>query len=72
MNLLPVSHELAIGDIYFSPLLAAALFGLLLAVATSRVFDHYRISRYLFFPPLVLIAMSIIYTVLIGTLVTGI
>ena len=72
MSFLPIPHELAVGDVFLPPLLIAAMAGLILATLTSRVFDHYRLSQYLFFPPLVLLSLSVIYTVLIGTLITGI
>ena len=67
MNLYP--HEIAIGGIYMPPLLLAALLGALAAVFTARQLNRYRLSRYFFYPPLVFVAMTVIYTVLIGTFV---
>ena len=52
-----------------SPLLVASLLGLLAAVVTARLLNRYRLSRYFFYPPLVFVALAIIYTVLIGTLI---
>jgi len=31
--------------------------------------DRFRLSRYFFYPPLVFVALAVIYTVLIGTFV---
>ena len=62
-------HEFAIGGIYIPPLLIAAILGTIAAVATGRLLNRYRLSRYFFYPPLVLIALAIIYTVLIGTFI---
>jgi hypothetical protein len=50
-------------------MLIAALLGLVLAVLTARVLNRYRISRFLFYPPLVFVALAIIYTVGIGTFI---
>ncbi len=62
-------HEFVIGDVYIPPLLIAAILGTIAAVATARLLNHYRLSRYFFYPPLVFVALAIIYTVLIGTLI---
>jgi hypothetical protein len=51
------------------PLLIAALLGTIAAVITARLLNRYRFSRYLFYPPLVFVAITVIYTVLIGTFV---
>jgi hypothetical protein len=62
-------HEFAIGGVYMPPLLVAAILGTIAAVATARLLNRYRLSRYFFYPPLVFVALAIIYTVLIGTLI---
>ena len=62
-------HEFAIGEVFMPPLLVAGFLGLLAAIATARLLNRYRLSRYFFYPPLVFIALTIIYTVLIGTLI---
>ncbi|MGD8253050.1 MAG: DUF1656 domain-containing protein [Syntrophobacterales bacterium] len=62
-------HEFAIGGVYMPPLLIAAIFGTIAAVVTARLLNRYRLSRYFFYPPLVFVALAIIYTVLIGTLI---
>ena len=62
-------HEFAIGGVYMPPLLIAAILGTIAAVATARLLNRYRLSKYFFYPPLVFLALMIIYTVLIGTLI---
>jgi len=67
MNLIP--SEFAIGDVYLPPLLIATLLGLVLAWLTAHLLNRFRLSRFFFYPPLVLLAFAVIYTVLIGTFV---
>ena len=62
-------HEFAIGGVYMSPLLIAAILGTIAAVATARLLNRYRLSGYFFYPPLVFVALAIIYTVFIGTFI---
>jgi hypothetical protein len=62
-------HEFAIGGVYMPPLLIAAILGTIAAVVTARLLNRYRLSKYFFYPPLVFVALAIIYTVLIGTLI---
>jgi hypothetical protein len=69
--LTPVPHEFAIGGVYFPPLLIAAFVGILAALVTTRLLNRYRLTKYFFYPPLVSLALMIIYTVLIGTFIVG-
>ncbi len=62
-----VPREFAIGGTYMPPLLIAALCGVVAGWLTGSLLNHYRLSRYFFYPPLVFVALTIIYTVLIGT-----
>lgn len=66
-----IPHEFIVSDLYMPPLLVAACLGALAAWLTSKLFYHYRLSRFFFYPPLVSISMTVIYTVLIGTFVIG-
>ncbi|SDK28949.1 DUF1656 domain-containing protein [Microbulbifer yueqingensis] len=70
--MLPIPHEISLGGIYLPPLLLAAVLGFGAATMTARAFDHYRLSRYFASPPLVLIGMVIIYTLLFGLFFIGI
>jgi hypothetical protein len=67
MNFIP--SEFAIAEVYFPPLLIAAVLGVILAWLTAKQLNRYRLSRFFFYPPLVLLALSVIYTVIIGTFV---
>ena len=69
---MPIPHEFAIAEVYMPPFLVAAILGITAAVVTSRLLNRYRLARYFFYPPLVFIAFTIIYTVLIGTFVIGV
>lgn len=64
-----VPHEFAIGGVYMPPMLVAATLAVLATVVTTRLLNKYRLSRYFFYPPAVLLSMVVIYTVLIGTFV---
>jgi hypothetical protein len=64
-----VPSEFAIGGVYVPPMLIAAIVGLAGAVLTARLLNRFRLSRFLFYPPLVFVALMVIYTVLVGTLV---
>jgi hypothetical protein len=70
--MMPIPHEFAIGEVYMPPLLVAAFLGLIAAMVTARLLNRYRLSRYFFYPPLVFLALIIIYTVLIGTFIIGV
>ena len=69
--MLPIPHEFAIGGVYLPPLLIAAILGVLGAIVSARLLNRYRLSRYFFYPPLVMLAMMAVYTVLIGTFIIG-
>ena len=69
--MLPIPHEFAIGGIYLPPLLIAAILGVLGAIVSARLLNRYRLSRHFFYPPLVMLAMMTVYTVLIGTFIIG-
>jgi len=65
MQLIP--SEFVIGGVYFPPLLIAAAFGIVAAWLTAQLLNRYRLSRFFAYPPVVLLAMVVIYTVVIGT-----
>lgn len=64
-----IPHEFAIGGVFMPPLLIASLLGTIAAVVTARLLNRYRLSRYFFYPPLVFLALMVIYTILIGTFI---
>jgi hypothetical protein len=67
----PIPHEFAIGEVYMPPLLVAAFLGLIAAMVTARLLNRYRLTRQFYYPPLVFVALTIIYTVLIGAFIIG-
>ena len=68
----PNPSEFAIGGVYLPPMLIAAVFGIIAALLTARLLNRYRLSRYFFYPPLVFLALMVIYTLLIGEFIIGI
>jgi Protein of unknown function (DUF1656) len=60
MHLFP--HELYIGEVFLPPMLLDAVLGLAAAWLTARLLNRFRLSRYFYHPPLVLIALAVIYT----------
>ena len=70
--LTPVPHEFAIGGVYLPPMLIAAIIGIVAALLTTRVFNKLRLPRFFFYPPLVSLALMVIYTIAIGTFVIGV
>ena len=70
--MLPIPHEFAIGGVFMPPLLIASFLGMMTAVGTALALNRYRLSRYFFYPPLVLLSLTIIYTIVIGTFIIGI
>jgi len=65
MQLIP--SEFVIGGVYFPPLLIAGLLGALAAWLTAQLLNRYRLSRFFAYPPLVFLALAVIYTVVFGT-----
>jgi len=47
-------------------MLVAAMLGAFLAYLTAHLLNRYRLSRYLFYPPLVFVALTVLYTVAVG------
>ena len=60
-------HEFTIGGVYFPPFLIAAFLGVLAAALTAIALNRYRLSRFFFYPPLVFVALAVIYTGIIGS-----
>ncbi len=60
-------HDLFFGDVYIPPLLAAAILSLIAASLTTRFMTSRGIMVHFANPPLVFMALSIIFTVLFGS-----
>jgi len=61
--------EFSLGGIYMPPMFVSLILGVVLAAVTAKWLNRKRFSRYLFYPPLAFVAITAIYTVLIGTLI---
>ena len=61
--------EFSIGGVYMPPILIAAILGTITAGVVAHILNRLRLSRYFFYPPLVFVAMVVIFTVLFGTIV---
>ena len=67
MQLIP--SEFSIAGVYFPPLLIAGLLGAVAAWLTAQLLNRYRLSRFFAYPPLVFLALTVIYTVAFGTFI---
>ena len=67
-----IPSEFGIGGVYMPPLLAAATIAAAASVFTSGLLNRFRLWRFFFYPPLVFLALTVIYTVFIGVYVIGI
>jgi hypothetical protein len=64
-----IPSEFAIGDVCLPPLLVAAALGIFAATLTAQQLNRRRLSDRFFYPPLVFVAMAVIYTVVIATFI---
>mgnify|MGYP001827869650 FL=1 len=67
MQLIP--SEFVLGGVYFPPMLIAGLLGTAAAWLTAQLLNRFRLSRFFAYPPLVLLSLSVIYTVALATFV---
>jgi hypothetical protein len=65
MTLIP--SELTIGEDYLPPFLVVTLLAMAAATLTAHLLTRFRVSRFFFYPPLVLLALTALYIVGIGT-----
>jgi len=64
----PYPHELSIGDVYFSPMIAVLFLAFIAALLTVILLNKLKISRFLAAPPYVFMAILTLYVLLIDTL----
>ncbi len=62
-----VPHELALGDVYLSPLLPVFTLALLGAWISTLVLNKLRLSRYVMFPSATFLALMVLYLLLMNT-----
>lgn len=63
-----VPHEMAMGDVYFSPLLPVIALSLIGAWMTITVLNKLRLSRYIVFPSSTFLAIMLGYMLLMDAL----
>jgi hypothetical protein len=61
-----IPSEVDLTGVYFPPLLVNGVLGVILTLLTAYLLNRYRLSRYFFFPHLVMGAMAAIYTVILS------
>jgi hypothetical protein len=64
-----IPHEFSIGGVYMPPILIAAFLGVIATSITTKLLNKYNLSKYFFYPPLVSIALLVIFTILFGVFV---
>lgn len=67
MHMIP--SEFAMGGVFMPPLLIAGILGTVASVLTARLLNRFRLSTYFFYPPLVFVALVVIFTVFFGAVV---
>ena len=65
MELIP--KEFSLGGVYLPPWLVASLLGMLAAWISAALLNRLRLSRWFAYPPLVYLAMAVLYSVGFGT-----
>ena len=65
MDLIP--KEFSLGGVYLSPWLIASFLGLIAAWLSAALLNRLRLSRWFAYPPLVYLAMAVLYTIGFGT-----
>jgi len=61
----PYPHEIAISDVYISPIIIVLFVGFFLAVFTIFVLNKLKISKYFYAPSYVFLAIYTLYILLI-------
>ncbi|MCK5795165.1 MAG: DUF1656 domain-containing protein [Anaerolineales bacterium] len=61
-----IPREFFIGEVYLPPLLVASILSVILTIVLFRLVRSYRLSRFIFYPPLAFVGVTVINTVLIG------
>ena len=65
---LPNPAEVEIAGTYYPPILVSAILGILAMVFTTKWLARRRLFRFVYYPNVVMLAMTILYTLLIGTI----
>lgn len=60
-------HEASIGDVYYAPILLVMIVSFLVATVTVMILNKLKLSRYVYVPSYVFIAIMVLYMLLIDT-----
>ncbi|HFD81589.1 MAG TPA: DUF1656 domain-containing protein [Gammaproteobacteria bacterium] len=63
-----IPSEIAIGGIYFPPILFAIALGTLLAAIIARLLNRFGLTRFIWHPPLFFVALTVLCTRLVTLL----
>lgn len=66
-----IPSDFVIGGIYLPPLLVASGLGLVAAALTAALLNRTHLTRYFFYPPLVVVSLALLYTGFIALLFLG-
>ena len=59
------AHELALGDVYFSPIMAVLILAFFAAAITVILMNKLRLSQYIVYPSLSFLAIMSLYVIAI-------
>ena len=63
----PYPHELSLGDVYYSPLIQVIFFAFLATLITVMLLNKLKLTRYIYAPAYIFIAIMSLFIVLIDT-----
>jgi uncharacterized protein DUF1656 len=58
-------HELASGDVYFSPILVVVIISFFLSAFTTLLLNKFKLSQFVYYPSVAFLAIMTLYIVLI-------
>ena len=61
--------EFTLGGIYLPPLFVASILGVTAATVTAMLMNRFRLARFFYYPPIVYVALMVIYTGLISNMI---
>jgi len=67
--MMEVPHELAVGDVYFSPFLLVVIMAVIATWVSVAVLNKTRLSRLIAFPSVTFLAITLFYIVAIDSFI---
>ena len=62
MNMANIPMEIAIGGIYFPPIMFAILLGVVVAGVIAKLLNRLNLARFIWHPPLFFLALTVVCT----------